>query len=164
MPDPSAPTDPTPSGALAGGHHGVDPNPRGKRLAILTLTALGVVYGDIGTSPLYALRRMDEGFAQRVERARADVAIDDAQRGEGERDKARRPLGVCAMSEGVLRALTRVTRVGVRLGGWVRQHDRALGNPVVSSPLRGPLPSAGPAVAADGRIARLSSLHNALVG
>jgi KUP system potassium uptake protein len=28
----------------------------GKRLAFLTLTALGVVYGDIGTSPLYALR------------------------------------------------------------------------------------------------------------
>ncbi|MEP6729406.1 MAG: potassium transporter Kup [bacterium] len=30
--------------------------PRGKRLAVLSLTALGVVYGDIGTSPLYALR------------------------------------------------------------------------------------------------------------
>ncbi len=28
---------------------------QGRRLAILTLTALGVVYGDIGTSPLYAL-------------------------------------------------------------------------------------------------------------
>ena len=35
------------------GHH---ENPTGKRLAILTLTALGVVYGDIGTSPLYALK------------------------------------------------------------------------------------------------------------
>jgi len=31
-------------------------NPTGRRLGILTLTALGVVYGDIGTSPLYALR------------------------------------------------------------------------------------------------------------
>ena len=31
-------------------------NPVGKRLAILTLTALGVVYGDIGTSPLYTIR------------------------------------------------------------------------------------------------------------
>ena len=30
--------------------------PTGRRLAILTVTALGVVYGDIGTSPLYALR------------------------------------------------------------------------------------------------------------
>src|SRR5574341_464143 len=30
--------------------------PRGKYLAILALTALGVVYGDIGTSPLYAIR------------------------------------------------------------------------------------------------------------
>ncbi len=28
----------------------------GRRLAVLSLTALGVVYGDIGTSPLYALR------------------------------------------------------------------------------------------------------------
>ncbi|MFN8572950.1 MAG: potassium transporter Kup [Gemmatimonadaceae bacterium] len=33
-----------------------DVDPRGQRLAVLTLTALGVVYGDIGTSPLYALR------------------------------------------------------------------------------------------------------------
>lgn len=30
--------------------------PTGRRLAVLTLTALGVVYGDIGTSPLYALK------------------------------------------------------------------------------------------------------------
>jgi KUP system potassium uptake protein len=30
--------------------------PSGRRLAVLSLTALGVVYGDIGTSPLYALR------------------------------------------------------------------------------------------------------------
>ena len=29
---------------------------RGRQLGLLTLTALGVVYGDIGTSPLYALR------------------------------------------------------------------------------------------------------------
>jgi len=34
----------------------VESHPVGKRLAILSLTALGVVYGDIGTSPLYALR------------------------------------------------------------------------------------------------------------
>jgi KUP system potassium uptake protein len=32
------------------------PAATGRRLALLTLTALGVVYGDIGTSPLYALR------------------------------------------------------------------------------------------------------------
>src|SRR5688572_9369817 len=32
------------------------PAPTGKALGVLTLTALGVVYGDIGTSPLYALR------------------------------------------------------------------------------------------------------------
>jgi len=38
----------------------VEEHPTGKRLAILSLTALGIVYGDIGTSPLYAFR---EGFA-----------------------------------------------------------------------------------------------------
>src|SRR5687768_10225742 len=31
-------------------------NPTGKRLAVLSLGALGVVYGDIGTSPLYAMQ------------------------------------------------------------------------------------------------------------
>jgi KUP system potassium uptake protein len=36
--------------------HHVEEHPTGKRLAILTLTALGVVYGDIGTSPLYAMK------------------------------------------------------------------------------------------------------------
>ena len=37
--------------------HGHPPaKPVGKRLAILSLTALGVVYGDIGTSPLYTMR------------------------------------------------------------------------------------------------------------
>jgi KUP system potassium uptake protein len=41
--------------STAGGHH-LERDPKGKRLAILTLTALGVVYGDIGTSPLYALK------------------------------------------------------------------------------------------------------------
>ena len=46
---------PTRSTHRGGGHHR-DQHPTGKRLAILTLTALGVVYGDIGTSPLYALK------------------------------------------------------------------------------------------------------------
>jgi KUP system potassium uptake protein len=32
------------------------PPPRGKALALLSLSALGVVYGDIGTSPLYAIK------------------------------------------------------------------------------------------------------------
>ena len=36
--------------------HQAESNPTGKRLRLLTLTALGVVYGDIGTSPLYALQ------------------------------------------------------------------------------------------------------------
>jgi KUP system potassium uptake protein len=36
--------------------HHPEQHPVGRRLAILALTALGVVYGDIGTSPLYAIR------------------------------------------------------------------------------------------------------------
>src|SRR5437667_12643008 len=35
--------------------------PRGRYLAALALSALGVVYGDIGTSPLYALRESFHG-------------------------------------------------------------------------------------------------------
>ncbi|HEU4561860.1 MAG TPA: KUP/HAK/KT family potassium transporter, partial [Longimicrobium sp.] len=42
--------------AEGGGGHGPDGEPRGRYLGFLALAALGVVYGDIGTSPLYALR------------------------------------------------------------------------------------------------------------
>jgi KUP system potassium uptake protein len=35
--------------------------PRGRRIYLLTLGALGVVYGDIGTSPLYAIRECFHG-------------------------------------------------------------------------------------------------------
>ena len=38
------------------GHPHPNADPTGRRLAVLTLSALGVVYGDIGTSPLYTLR------------------------------------------------------------------------------------------------------------
>lgn len=34
----------------------VESHPTGKRLLVLSFTALGVVYGDIGTSPLYAIK------------------------------------------------------------------------------------------------------------
>lgn len=34
----------------------IDAPPHGRRLAALTLATLGVVYGDVGTSPLYAMR------------------------------------------------------------------------------------------------------------
>src|SRR5687767_1298497 len=34
----------------------LEEHPTGKRLLILSFTALGVVYGDIGTSPLYAIK------------------------------------------------------------------------------------------------------------
>jgi len=61
--------DPSPRAATASGsttgeapvplhRYHADTNPTGKRLAILTLTALGVVYGDIGTSPLYAIKEV----------------------------------------------------------------------------------------------------------
>ena len=36
-------------------------SPDGKRLAVLALAALGVVYGDIGTSPLYAMKEVFAG-------------------------------------------------------------------------------------------------------
>src|SRR5947199_371444 len=36
-------------------------HPHGKRLFLLALTALGVVYGDIGTSPLYSMRECFHG-------------------------------------------------------------------------------------------------------
>lgn len=43
--------------ATSGADHGTIPgNKGGGYLALMSLTALGVVYGDIGTSPLYALR------------------------------------------------------------------------------------------------------------
>jgi KUP system potassium uptake protein len=51
---PSVP--PAPLAQSHGQHHRPDANPTGRRLALLTLTALGVVYGDIGTSPLYAMQ------------------------------------------------------------------------------------------------------------
>ena len=50
-------------------------SPRGQALAGLAFTALGVVYGDIGTSPLYALKecfKPEHGIAPTPrERARA---------------------------------------------------------------------------------------------
>jgi KUP system potassium uptake protein len=42
------------------GQH-VPAKPRGRYLFLLSLTALGVVYGDIGTSPLYAVRECFHG-------------------------------------------------------------------------------------------------------
>src|SRR3989441_2233609 len=56
MSAPVAPQSPTPTPST-----GSHPNPRGRYLARLSLLALGVVYGDIGTSPLYALREAFHG-------------------------------------------------------------------------------------------------------
>jgi KUP system potassium uptake protein len=50
------PTAPTDTGTLPRPEH-----PRGRRLAGLALAALGIVYGDIGTSPLYSLRECFHG-------------------------------------------------------------------------------------------------------
>jgi KUP system potassium uptake protein len=47
---------PAPVGATAEYPAHGHADPTGRRLGILSLTALGVVYGDIGTSPLYAMR------------------------------------------------------------------------------------------------------------
>ena len=44
-----------------GAHGHARPEPTGKQLAALSLAALGVVYGDIGTSPLYAIKECFDG-------------------------------------------------------------------------------------------------------
>lgn len=49
-PPPKHPAQPHPH------RHRPEEHPTGRRLAVLSLTALGVVYGDIGTSPLYAIK------------------------------------------------------------------------------------------------------------
>lgn len=56
---PRLPVGTAPSAAPGAAHraaHRSGAPPSGRRLAILSLTALGVVYGDIGTSPLYAIK------------------------------------------------------------------------------------------------------------
>ncbi|HUQ82516.1 MAG TPA: potassium transporter Kup [Gemmatimonadaceae bacterium] len=45
-----------PEGEQPPHRHHAEADPHGKRLLVLSLTALGVVYGDIGTSPLYAMK------------------------------------------------------------------------------------------------------------
>jgi len=59
---PPEPTDASPRGAMAqrpvlGERGHVETKPTGKRLGALSLATLGVVFGDIGTSPLYALQQ-----------------------------------------------------------------------------------------------------------
>src|SRR5688572_10092770 len=63
-PAPEAPAQEAPASdihATATTGHIPRQTPRGKYLFILSLAALGVVYGDIGTSPLYALRECFHG-------------------------------------------------------------------------------------------------------
>ncbi|MGI9166017.1 MAG: KUP/HAK/KT family potassium transporter, partial [Pyrinomonadaceae bacterium] len=47
--------------STSAGAHIARVTPRGRYLFVLSLAALGVVYGDIGTSPLYALRECFHG-------------------------------------------------------------------------------------------------------
>jgi KUP system potassium uptake protein len=54
---PGAPPPPVPAAAaVAGPGHHPPAAPRGRYLVALSMGALGIVYGDIGTSPLYAMR------------------------------------------------------------------------------------------------------------
>jgi len=55
-----------------GERHASGEQPTGKYLAVLSLAALGVVYGDIGTSPIYALRESLHG-AYGIETTAASV-------------------------------------------------------------------------------------------
>jgi KUP system potassium uptake protein len=58
----TGPAQPVEHGAVgAEGHDGHHGPARGRYLAVLALSALGVVYGDIGTSPLYAVRESFHG-------------------------------------------------------------------------------------------------------
>ncbi|HSM04931.1 MAG TPA: potassium transporter Kup [Longimicrobiales bacterium] len=52
---------PPPHSPGPGERHAPPEKPTGKYLAVLSLAALGVVYGDIGTSPIYALRESLHG-------------------------------------------------------------------------------------------------------
>ena len=56
---------------MTAGSGGPDP-PKGRRLVSLSLLAFGIVYGDIGTSPLYAIRECFHGL-HRVAPSRANV-------------------------------------------------------------------------------------------
>ena len=59
MTDPQRPSAPAPSDSSSDQSHHAPP--RGRYLLGLSVAALGVVYGDIGTSPLYALRECFRG-------------------------------------------------------------------------------------------------------
>ena len=66
----AAPAGATPSTPRPGsGSHGHAPeSPKGRYLFVLSLSALGIVFGDIGTSPLYAFREsLHEGYGVAVD-------------------------------------------------------------------------------------------------
>src|SRR5688572_2168375 len=53
-------------------HGPLDKSPSGRYLLVLSLTTLGVVYGDIGTSPIYAFR---ESFHEHYNLARTSANV-----------------------------------------------------------------------------------------
>ena len=61
MSETPGPRQPPAHAAPAHEDHAAHPAPRGRYLLTLSIAALGVVYGDIGTSPLYALRECFHG-------------------------------------------------------------------------------------------------------
>jgi len=57
MTQPSVPQDPSPASGVQGSHSAPEHHGHGKEgLVALAVGSIGVVYGDIGTSPLYAMR------------------------------------------------------------------------------------------------------------
>ena len=60
----SGPVDPDDDDEVTEGGHG----PQGS-LALLAVGAIGVVFGDIGTSPLYAMRDTFSGLHRQIGRA-----------------------------------------------------------------------------------------------
>lgn len=70
LPPEPAETAPRTSGGHTGNHGHHPSEPEGQRLAELSIAALGVVFGDIATSPLYAIRECFHGeYAIEVSRA-----------------------------------------------------------------------------------------------
>ncbi len=110
--------------------------PRGRELAVLSLAALGIVYGDIGTSPLYALRVCFAG--------RHAVPLEPAN-----------VLGVLSLIFWTL-----VLVVGVKYHGWILRLDNRGEGGILA--LMGLVKPEGRGTAARGAIAVLGLLGLAL--
>ncbi len=77
-----------------------DANPTGRRLSMLSVTPLGVVYGDIRTSPLYAFRAC---FSPEYGLPRTAATVYSVLKTVQMRGRARRPHArptLCTLSVG----------------------------------------------------------------